>query len=268
MLSKFVSLHLLSLFATLIVAGVKELRACPFTKISTLSSPSYEKHVGHLKNYFMDLNCSLTVNQLEKDVKFRKHKKKENKFLGNDIKIKILLDNLLGLPLNAIFLWIDATTVVLTGVNFPSSELLNFLADSDLLVAGESGKKKVNIGVLLMRNTENTQNFFGKLLSSTGEYHWDQGLACCMLNGKTKYSCKGIGSFRNIKYRFFPASIVGVEGIFSKRECTKRLNKFLRSVSRPPMVKLVGLKSPRDSCLETFDRELSFTTKTMGQMAN
>jgi len=255
MLSKFVSLHFFILFATLVVDG-EELRTCPFTKISTLSSPSYEKHVSQLSNYFIDLNCSLTVNQLKKDLKFRKHKKKENKFLGNNIKIKSLLDNLLELPLNSTFLWIDATTVVLTSVKFPISEIQNFLGDSDLLVARESGKKKANIGVLLMRNTETTQEFFGKLLTSIGEHHWDQGLACCMLNGKTNYNCKGIQPFRNIKYRFFPASIVGVEGIFSKRECIKTLNKILGRVDRPSIVKLVGLKSPRDSCLQIFDEEL------------
>lgn len=118
------------------------------------------------------------------------------------------------------------------------------------------GKKKANIGVLLMRNTETTQEFFGKLLTSIGEHHWDQGIACCMLNGKTTYNCKGIQPFRDIKYRFFPASIVGVEGIFSNRECIKTFNKFVGRVDRPSIVKLVGFKSPRDSCLEIFDKEL------------
>ena len=254
---KFFLTQLFVLSAILLVKADKELDNCPFTKISTLSSPLYEEHVSQLRSYFIGLNCTLVVNQLEKDLDFGKRKeKKENKFLGRNIKIKILLGELLELPLNSTFLWIDATTVVLPSEKFPSSEILNFLGDSDLLVARESGKNKANIGVLLMRNTDLTVKFFGKLLSSIGKHHWDQGLACCMLNGKTKYNCKGIRPFRNINYGFFPSSLVGVEGIFSKSECVKTLNKFNRSVDRPSMVKLVGLKSSRDSCVKLFDKEL------------
>ena len=64
--------QLFVLFAILLVKADRELDDCPFTKISTLSSPLYEEHVSQLRSYFIGLNCTLVVNQLEKDLDFGK----------------------------------------------------------------------------------------------------------------------------------------------------------------------------------------------------
>ncbi|CAL6337949.1 unnamed protein product [Bathycoccus prasinos] len=98
-----------------------------------------------------------------------------------------------------------------------------------MVVAGESGKKKVNIGVLLMRNGAAVQEFLRRILSKVSEGHWDQGVACCMLNKKSKYKCKGISRFKGIKYRFFPASIVDVEERFHFLE-NEAMKKLLRNL--------------------------------------
>jgi len=238
-----------TLASTLLV--MSQIQKCPFTEISTLSSPMYTSHVNRLVEYFNNLGCKLIVHQLERDIKFGRHDKNENKFQGNGVKIASVLDHISRLPLNSTFLWIDAT-VILRGRQLPSFELLDLLRDKDLVVAGESGKKKVNIGVLLMKKTVATQKFFRKVLSKVNEGHWDQGVASCLLNKKTKYRCKGISRFRDINYSFFPASIVDVEGIFSNSECRLKTAK-MRSLPGPWIIKLVGIKSLRDNCITNFD---------------
>ena len=228
---------------------------CPFTEISTLSSPIYTSHVSRLVEYFNNSGCTLVVHQLDRDIKFRRRQNNENKFQGNGVKIATVLEHISSLPSNSTFLWLDAT-VILPGRRFPSFEVLDLLNDNDLVVAGESGKKKVNIGVLLMKNTVATHKFFRRILSKVHEGHWDQGVASCMLNKKTKYKCKGISRFRDIKYRFFPSSIVDVEGIFTSSDCRLKIMKP-QKVPSPSIIKLVGIKSARDKCISHFDM-LSF----------
>lgn len=247
---------LLALYCTLAHASTlgskSKIQSCPFTEISTLSSPMYTGHVNRLVHYFDNLGCTLVVHQLDRDIKFRGRERDENKFQGNGVKILTVLEHISRLRLNSTFLWLDAT-VILPGGHFSSFELLDLLNDNDLVVAGESGKKKVNIGVLLMKNTVATQEFFRRVLSKVNEGHWDQGVASCMLNKKTKYRCKGISRFRDINYSFFPASIVDVEGVFSSSECRHKIAKWLSLLSPPSIIKLVGIKSPRDNCIRSFD---------------
>lgn len=239
------------LFATALIVTETQSQQCPFMGISTLSSPTYSRHVSKLVQYFHNMNCTLIVNELDRDIKFGRHRRDENKFRGNDIKISTLLENISKLPMNSTFLWIDAT-VILPGGRFPSTEILDLVRDYDLVVAGEGGKKKVNIGVLLMRNGAAVQDFFRRILSRVREGQWDQGVASCMLNKKTKYRCKGISRFKGIKYKFFPRSIIDVVDVFSSSECRHKVGK-LKGVRSPAVVKLVGFKSPRDACINYYD---------------
>ena len=244
-----VLLHTL-LFATSFIVAETHSKVCPFMGISTISSPMYAGHVSRLVQHFQSINCHLIVNELSRDIKFRRNGNGGNKFRGNGVKIATLLENISKLPMNSTFLWIDATVILPDG-HFPSTQMLDLLRDHDMVVAGESGKKKVNIGVLLMRNGAAVQEFLRRILSKVSEGHWDQGVACCMLNKKTKYKCKGISRFKGVKYRFFPDSIVDVEGIFSTSECRHKVAKL--KVVSPAIVKLVGLKSPRDACINYYD---------------
>ena len=249
--------RILALYCTLQCASAlvvkSEEQKCPFTEIATLSSPMYTSHVNRLVGNFNTLGCRMFVHKLDRDIKFRGRKKDENKFQGNGVKISTVLEHISSLPSNSTFLWMDAT-VILPDEHFPSFEMLELLSDNDIVVAGESGKKKVNIGVLLMKNTVATQEFFRRVLSMVNEGHWDQGVASCLLNKKTKYKCKGISRFRDINYRFFPASIVDVEGIFSSSECRHKIAKMQGLLSPPSIIKLVGIKSPRDDCIHYFDK--------------
>jgi len=122
----------------------------------------------------------------------------------------------------------------------------------------------VNIGVMALRNTGASRQFLSNIIIKIKNDEWDQGLAACMLNRKTKYDCKHVQLDRNIKFDLFPTSIVSVEGIFTHADC-RALLKRIRNVqdSNVPMfIKLVGMKVPRDKCIQLYDKGHVLTPET------
>jgi len=252
---------ILKVFLSMLIitaVGTEVTRSCPFDKISTLSSPVYSKHTILMKEYFDSFNCSFEVHELAEDLKFVKKKHKEhNKFSGNDVKMRSVLTSVLTTPTKSTILWLDATTVMSPFKIYDLEKMLLLLRENDIIVARESDKAKVNIGVLLLRNTSSLRKFLSTILSNIKDDEWDQGIAACMLNRKTKYDCKNVQIDHDIRYDFFPTSLVRVVGIFTHADCRSLLKRLGRQkVNAPQFIKLVGTKRARDVCIQHYDKSI------------
>jgi len=232
------------------------------------------EHVNDLSKSilsFTDQRCILQVVYAgtENDLRKKrvtpptKNKKKSiayiNPFSGIDIKVKSIGRILSELPLNATLLWTDASVLILNNLNL---NILSNLENFDMLFIRErQGVDRLNLGVILMRNTLNVQLLFNKTVSFVQQGYWDQGIISCALGSKLgpkalESNCTNIGIKKNnqINWSFLPDAFSMTAKVTAVGTCKQKLSEIA-----PVFLKFTGDKLRRFKCFKEFKRCLNET---------
>lgn len=239
--------------------------------IATLATDKYMSHVNDLRKSILSVtnqNCFLRViyGGTESELFNSKvtnasndYRAYRNPFAGIDTKVKAVLRILAGSPNGSILLWIDASVLLLNSTNLDASLLIE---SYDMLFIRERRYvDRLNLGVIIMRNSDSVRHLLIETVSVIQRGYWDQGIISCALGSKfgpkvVEKNCSQIGVMRNreIRWSFLPDSFALTAKVSSDRSCTQKING-----TSPTFLKFTGDKMKRFQCFKEFKRCLKMS---------